>query len=411
VAGGDSNYPQVFNHTVQPLLAQQPAWWPDAHRSLKAFQYAAGMVQSRSFHINQVNWVTQEHSEHDDLYMLAGIDMVNHAVHGAQRNATLELLRPHAASAAATPTPGRAAASQAGTFVLKAERDIAAGEEVCISYGDLSDAQLLRIYGFVAASPTTGASPAVLAAGSSAVQASDNPHNSVSLPTELLVDAFLLLATESGATSAAVKQEAVELWESRVRLVLPVAHLTAGDPLPPPLLSAALVMLMEEEEYRDYVAPADGDPSDDTGAGSSSGGRGAATPGGTVFPLQLPLPQLAANLPDDNGEMLSNLCNLLLMALQALQQRKKASMQKAAQQQTEGANGHRLAAARQVVAGEMALLRSAMVELLAAQNAADSDSEESHPSELEDAQSVDDDGQLSDGCSDDAGPASKRQCS
>lgn len=59
----------------------------------------------------------------------------------------------------------------------------------------------------------------------------------------------------------------------------------------------------------------------------------------------------------------------------------------------------------------MALLRSAMVELLAAQNAADSDSEESHPSELEDAQSVDDDGQLSDGCSDDAGPASKRQCS
>lgn len=60
-------------------------------------------------------------------------------------------------------------------------------------------------------------------------------------------DDVQLLATESGATSAAVKQEAVELWESRVRLVLPVAHLTAGDPLPPPLLSAALVSLPKKD--------------------------------------------------------------------------------------------------------------------------------------------------------------------
>lgn len=42
---------------------------------------------------------------------------------------------------------------------------------MCISYGALSDGELLRVYGFVA--------PAL-----------DNPHNSVSLPTELLRDAY-----------------------------------------------------------------------------------------------------------------------------------------------------------------------------------------------------------------------------
>ena len=56
-----------------------------------------------------------------------------------------------------------------------AERDIKAGEEVCISYGQLSDAELLRIYGFVEArSEGTGAA---------------NPHNFVCIQTATLIHA------------------------------------------------------------------------------------------------------------------------------------------------------------------------------------------------------------------------------
>ncbi len=60
-------------------------------------------------------------------------------------------------------------------MALLTERDIAAGEEVCISYGELSDAELLRVYGFVEArSEGTGAT---------------NPHNFVRIQTSSLIHA------------------------------------------------------------------------------------------------------------------------------------------------------------------------------------------------------------------------------
>ena len=50
------------------------------------------------------------------------------------------------------------------------ERDIAAGEQILYCYGHLSDAELLRIYGFV----ETGVA---------------NPHNHVTISTSLLLEA------------------------------------------------------------------------------------------------------------------------------------------------------------------------------------------------------------------------------
>jgi hypothetical protein len=51
-----------------------------------------------------------------------------------------------------------------------AERDIAAGEQILYCYGNLSDAELLRIYGFV----ETGVA---------------NPYNYVTISTSLLLEA------------------------------------------------------------------------------------------------------------------------------------------------------------------------------------------------------------------------------
>lgn len=75
------------------------------------------------------------------------------------------------------------------TRICFAERDIQAGEEICISYGNLSDAQLLRIFGFVA-----DCEPEVATDQSSSAQTAyvDNPHNDVCLPTSVLHDAFLV---------------------------------------------------------------------------------------------------------------------------------------------------------------------------------------------------------------------------
>ncbi len=67
---------------------------------------------------------------------------------------------------------------QISSLLCRAERDIAAGEEVCISYGNLSDAELLRIYGFVEE-----------VSSSSGCSAVPNPHNFVSIRTDAVFHA------------------------------------------------------------------------------------------------------------------------------------------------------------------------------------------------------------------------------
>jgi hypothetical protein len=54
---------ELFQKQVKPVLSQRPDLWPQAASSLNAFVYAAGMVQSRTFHIQQDNWITGQSSE------------------------------------------------------------------------------------------------------------------------------------------------------------------------------------------------------------------------------------------------------------------------------------------------------------------------------------------------------------
>jgi hypothetical protein len=48
---------------VNPIMQQRRKLWPPKACSFKAYLHAAGMVQSRAFHLQQDNWVTGESIE------------------------------------------------------------------------------------------------------------------------------------------------------------------------------------------------------------------------------------------------------------------------------------------------------------------------------------------------------------
>lgn len=45
---------------MRPVLEQRHDLWPPASCDFEAFVYAAGMVQSRAFHMKKENWITGE---------------------------------------------------------------------------------------------------------------------------------------------------------------------------------------------------------------------------------------------------------------------------------------------------------------------------------------------------------------
>lgn len=58
---------------MRPVVQRRRDLWPANCCSFGRFQYAAGMVQSRSFHIRTVNWVTDEHTEGDIMGYLLNV--------------------------------------------------------------------------------------------------------------------------------------------------------------------------------------------------------------------------------------------------------------------------------------------------------------------------------------------------
>lgn len=317
ISGTDASYPQVYEETLLPLMRQQPQWWPEAHRTYADFEFAAGMVQSRAFHLKKITWAAggRTEEEQEDLYILAGIDMANHSTNAASRNATVNML----------PADGPGA----GTFVLTAERDIPAGEEVLYCYGALSDAELLRIYGFVEADVS-------------------NSHNFVSMTTASLMEAcqdqLIARAEEDAAadeppdTDAAATFAAAKEWV--LQRVGSAFCLSSQALLPPELLTVVMVLLMSKAEFAEYAAPAQRD------ARSSS----------QSFPSLLDMGTLAATAQDD-PDFCSDVCSVLLAALS---KRVKLYAPAEAAAQAAGASAsYRLQCAAQVRKGELAILSQA----------------------------------------------------
>lgn len=374
IEGADANYTEIFQQTVLPIISQQQEWWPA--RSLATFHFAAGMVQSRSFHLNKVNWMTGERKEEEQLYMLAGIDMVNHSSHDVRRNATLEFT-PAAPAAAAAAAAG---AVQHGSFALTTERDVAAGEEVCIQYGenDLSDSQLLQIYGFVEGASSSGKA----ATG-------ENTHNFVGISPELVFSAYQdQLALDHAEAQAAgeppdlqadVDFEAAREWLRQRRL--PPFRLSAAMPLPADLLTTVMVLLMDEEEFEEYKSDA---------AGTEA------------LPTILDANALQGAVEAD-PDFVSDLCGVLLATLQA-RNTAYAGNKHATSVGSSGAAAvsYRTQCAHKVVRGELVILKAAIQQVLQLLSSVKDEDEGS------DAEG--DSGGEGSGGSEGAAPGSKRAC-
>ena len=64
----------------------------DGCSGYEAMIQSAGMVQSRTFHINQADWATGNClREGEDLYLIPVIDMANHSTLAAGENAELQI--------------------------------------------------------------------------------------------------------------------------------------------------------------------------------------------------------------------------------------------------------------------------------------------------------------------------------
>ncbi|KAL3671656.1 hypothetical protein V7S43_003568 [Phytophthora oleae] len=108
----------MFENYAEPLAKEFPTVWPREVSTIEKFQWAYSMVSSRAFKVADTSEPT----------LLPVIDMANHAA----ENPVAHIVK-----------------TESGSFQLVALRKVEKNEPVTISYGDLSNAQLLCRYGFV----------------------------------------------------------------------------------------------------------------------------------------------------------------------------------------------------------------------------------------------------------------------
>ncbi|KAG3189660.1 hypothetical protein C6341_g2140 [Phytophthora cactorum] len=109
---------KLYEDYAVPLAKEFPTIWSTEVSTLKKFQWAYSMVSSRAFKVANAQEPT----------MLPVIDMANHSA----ENPAAYIVK-----------------TDSGSFQLIALRKVEKDEPVTISYGDLSNAQLLCRYGFV----------------------------------------------------------------------------------------------------------------------------------------------------------------------------------------------------------------------------------------------------------------------
>eukprot|EP00884_Botryococcus_braunii_P011872 jgi/Botrbrau1/20686/Bobra.0058s0016.1 len=165
VEGGPVEPPTRVEHhwreVVQPFLIRHPRCGvPPDQLGWQLYRWATAVVAAYSFSLGD-----------DQLQgMVPYWDLLNHVTGKANVR-----LHHHA---------------RRGTLQMIATRAICPGEEVINSYGDLSNGELLRRFGFTEADP--------------------NPHASVDLPVQALVHVAALRSNPSGFPDKATGQDAVD---------------------------------------------------------------------------------------------------------------------------------------------------------------------------------------------------------
>jgi len=242
---------KLFEETMKPLYASSPTLWPRPYDSFAAFVRAACLVQSRAFHLRETNFATGAQSDDADgggrLYLIPGIDQVNHSSSTAMRSTALD--RVSEASASGVVDEGEGGKEEDGKgkeekkeegekidfFSMKADRDIEAGEEVFHGYGDsLSDAELLTTYGFVTLEEKEG--------GGEGEEETGNPNNRVVLLSEALIKASSAVVSGKGGSDEGVLERAAALRKSGA---LPGAFsITRGESIPNALFGVASLLCL-----------------------------------------------------------------------------------------------------------------------------------------------------------------------
>lgn len=179
VASAQQGLRKTWERDILPALTA--AQWPADCLTLPAFTRAVELTASRSFDVEDSHLPV----------LVPAVDLCNHAVS----------------------SPCTTLACEGDAFVYRAARDIAAGEEVTTTYGDLSDAALFHTYGFVPRAPST-----VPTGIHRAVQGVHNPHTVARLPADAVLRAAELMEQGNAQLAAAVGQSESTLAD-RMRLL------------------------------------------------------------------------------------------------------------------------------------------------------------------------------------------------
>jgi len=82
----------VYIKDILPVVQAHPDVWPPDCCGLKDFEWALGSVQTRAFHLQANNWLTGAVSDGSQLYLIPGIDMLNHSSDPARRSTELRMV-------------------------------------------------------------------------------------------------------------------------------------------------------------------------------------------------------------------------------------------------------------------------------------------------------------------------------
>ncbi|CAK9043340.1 unnamed protein product [Durusdinium trenchii] len=210
---------EVFEEVAKPVMAQEVSLWPPQVQQLPLFLQALSWVMSRGFcgalSFDLQGAVIPELSVWDAAssgsscssasptitgpFLLPLFDLINHSSWPEERCVELEM--------------------EGEDFVVRASKEVAADSELFKSYGDHSDAELLRTYGFV--------------------EQGRNPNNVLLATHQELLDACR--AMEGQCT------ERLERLGTEAVYAIP-----ATGVLPAELLTVVQVLLMSPSDYGEF---------------------------------------------------------------------------------------------------------------------------------------------------------------
>ena len=409
----------LWKKEIRPLVEAHPALWPDA--SLGAFLRACAAVRTRGF------FDAAATSGAAGPYMLPAIDMLNHSRAGQATSLVVERAKGSAASRSGAGvsdndvSSGHSAPSSESSggitrggnsplvFSMRAERDLAAGEEVVHTYDDFSDSQLLLTYGFVssdgeAALPTTAilTLEALLRAAKATAEAA----------TRSLPGPSGGSSSGGGGTGRSLPWNPLEGWFAKeaacARLLAPYGGRLAVsivEPLPDALLTTMLLLMMPYDDFAELL----GDDAGGLNMGGEGGGGRNSVESGQIGVGAPRVPLLDSSVLEDEPLLAAIVVEAMVAVISTAEARYQdetsATRVRGTTSDESEARGtahiRRLAAARALVQGERAALaatrRAALRLLVEVGLSNDGEDEEGEEDEGEEDEGEEDEGEDDEG--------------